>query len=1778
MKVKKNSNGLGGKRLVRKQGKGTGWNGTNMIYSPTWELSISQKHDIVDASYIFLEDILFSNKFFEETYVERCLRDLDFIEKSVQRLRRKEEEKRSRGYHNSCVNPWLAGKKRVRRPTKNTNARRYRVLKNMYDMFDDSSEDFTTYDERLSQEQFLKLPWSDGEFWSSEQWRDWLDRCDGIRCQEFLPHFGVEWVSNVDTVLSSLSSYAGQHLTDEVLGHIEGLVALLVALQGTIDFVSAGAVLLLYFRKFSDRSMASHVLEYLNEFFTPQDGLENGEESDSVDWVEMMKNLHSNWTLVKDNRLFSHLSKLLGVVVTMEMCKASDVTFSIREMKVFEPDLKVIHGSSIDVIDAALGSVSFFVEVFSMCYETRSLKPLIVNDTAALEIDEEYALICAYWGLVQNGNLKKVRGISENEFDRRLEKLTTQIRSLLPSLKGFDRKIVQDKFARLLNIKNDYVTMKISSGIRKSPFAIELFGPSSQGKSMISEQIITALLTSAGLPTGKEYQANFNAGDRYMSSWTTDKLVMTIDDIANEKSDFVEKPPTRAIIDICNNQAYYANMADLASKGKIFVEPEIVMVTTNVKDLDARAYSNCPYSVQRRMHVVITVNAKPEFQFKDAKGKPIGVDSDLVDAQYKDLDKPPLFDDIWTLTVERAVMPEKLTSRANYEVFSYRGTPLKNASFETVLNFLIDKYQSHIRNQNNMISRMKRRQRKMDLCDIDGCKQIKHCCLEHKHIHEKEEAPIEYVGEAPTDEEIESSLAAARAAELSDEDALKDYGEPGEIKIPDGEGEDPFHDYDPHWGEEIVDSIEKTGKSISDRICGDIFGLSTTTEMMASGLILQAARKFSLHWDWMKFVPRHWIDNRMFFDFCMLASHGRLKHRYARFSTYLWCSVGLCTFQTYKKAPSLLPPVTATLLAGGFFTQRAMFRVVEKQFRAELIDRNTIDDTYKELRNKHVGNICKAGGIIAVLYGMAKVYKAWRKKYNPFDAQGSLHPTTQKEVDARDAEDNPWTPVVERPLPVQARAANTTSEQLRDMMLTNLRYASIQTTQGRMAANCLFLTSNLALLPQHYFKQDELVVDFIYTDPKANGGKFTATLSKSTSYFVPNTDIAMCYVPNGGSFRDLSRYLPDGPLSRCEFLMYYRNISGQVSSSNGLAKFGPTGHSLARFYGFEYDKYTGTTFGGMCGAVSVAEHKPVILGFHLGGKAESNEGCAGTLMLSQYAQGLEALRKMEGVMFTGSAEQFDKNVMGVSIMTNKTLHKKSPVRFMPHGSQISWHGTCIGHSTFKSTAKPTLISEHVMDVMGAPNIYCKPIETPQWEPWQTCLANMSEPGKMFSPELLYWAILDYKSALLPIFKSEMWNHTRPLTDLENWNGIPGKKFLDRIKTNTSIGFPHVGKKEGYLVEVEPFGKYSKIVEPKELVQKEIDRLLQCYRDGKRAYPIAKACKKDEVLTKRKCRIFYSNPVAFTFLVRKYFLPLLRVLQFYPKISECAVGVNSHGPEWEELHNHIFTFGKQRLIGGDYGKYDQKLTAQLLLAALRILIDFARCCNYSEEDLQVMETMAGDLVYAVIAFNGDLISLNSGTHISGNSLTVILNGICGSLNLRCYFFSKHMPRNGYVPSFRDCVKLMTYGDDNIGSVRPDVENFTIKGASEFLAAHGQVYTMPDKESELVDFLPPEEFEFLKRVSVYHPKLGVHVGALVEKSCFKMLHYYLRDKNSPDSERVACAKNIDTACREWFNHGESVYEDRRKQLIKVAECADIKHLCEELDVSYDSRVEAWHDKYQ
>jgi hypothetical protein len=363
------------------------------------------------------------------------------------------------------------------------------------------------------------------------------------------------------------------------------------------------------------------------------------------------------------------------------------------------------------------------------CFKDKSLRPLFATDTSFTDLDQEFAFLVSGLSTVLCGNAERVLGISERSYLERLETLGLTLRTLLPTTEGYDRNLLSSKLMRLATVTNEFTTYKISCGLKRAPFAIECYGLSSQGKTTFLNQLVDCLLHSADLPLDRKYRDSHNASDKFWSNWTSDKTVLIFDDFANDRAQFAERVPTREIINVCNNDPYYANKADLDSKGKCYVEPEIVGVTTNVKDLDAFQYSNCPYSIQRRMHLVITVTAKPEFQYAGGNGNQ-GIDSSKVIAWQKEHPDAPC-DDIWTLTVERAVEPRNIFDLATYEVVEYNGKLMQNVSMAEVVAMSIDKFSEHRRQQEEIVHRMLHRSDRLTRCGVDGCRHISGYCPHH---------------------------------------------------------------------------------------------------------------------------------------------------------------------------------------------------------------------------------------------------------------------------------------------------------------------------------------------------------------------------------------------------------------------------------------------------------------------------------------------------------------------------------------------------------------------------------------------------------------------------------------------------------------------------------------------------------------------------------------------------------------------------------------------------------------------------------------------------------------------------------------------------------------------------------------------------------------------------------------------------------------------------------------------------------------------------------------
>lgn len=1510
------------------------------------------------------------------------------------------------------------------------------------------------------------------------------------RLEKFSTQFGVEKLPVILDHIENLAQMASIVLPDNIVREIEGLLALFLSVREAVSVKQILAIVYLYTREHFNGSMSGMVYAYIESLMIESQG--GDENFESPRWLEAFRSVTDNWNIVKNNKLFSQVSNFISVLVVAGLCNASVLDFSVGGFKLFSKEAIVKHRDSFDLLDAIVNTVTYFVEGAYMCFKRGSLKPLLIGDQESLELDDEYNLIMQWWDLTRSGNLEKFTSHSENEFDRRLENLTSKLRKMSGSFKGFEKKLFSDRICKLLTIRNDFVALKVAGGIREAPFALELFGNSSQGKTTFGELLVDALLTSANLPCGKEYRASINAADKYMSTWTSDKLVAIVDDMANEKADKIQVPPTRLIIDLCNNEKSYAPKAEIESKGKCFIEPKIVIVTTNKKDLDAYAYSNCPYSIQRRMHYIITVHAKNQFQRLDSNGVPCGIDSTKIidfyttDGEYR----PPLVDDIWDITIEQAVAPQDLASVANYEPVTWKGTKMINISSQVAIQYLIEKFNEHRDAQQQLLLGQGYRAGAMKKCNVDGCYHIAGIC--------------------------------------------------------------PVHIIEPHYGFDIVNKLNKVGSH-----CHDV-----------GYIAFDKAMNFYNNFNILLWLPSFCFNNKYLVIYTVWRHREELS-RSLLFDLLLLFFLNITTYNYIEGIYSFI----LTFLAIYLIIARCRHgcTTIINQYRESSQLFNLLIK-YRKAANMKV--FCSACATMATVYIFVRFLRSWRK----LQAQGNLMPTNANHIAERDAEANIWTSVVRQELPIDRKTS--TCDQLVHKIKKNLFYASMRYSDDKppLMVNVLFLKSNVCLVPDHYFSiASEFDVICYGFDPSKSGCKFRTRLSVLTSIPIPNYDLRVCYSPTGGSFANIIKHFPVGSLPDVCFHMIWRAKDGNVIDMFGKGKSCVTGNGCGNWRGHQYNNLSHNTFKGLCGAVLISQTKgSAIAGIHLGGISDKPYGCSACLTQQQLSSACDKLRKIDTVLITGAGGDFQPVIMDKKIMTDEPMSIKSSLNYMPQNSQVTYYGSCVGGATYYSDVSQTIISDIVKDVTGVANIWGPPKFKPDWFGWQKCIEVLSVPAISFPFSLLIRASRDYKMPLIKLIRDiPSWRESKPLTSKQTLLGIPGKRFIDAIKLDTSIGFPLGGPKKRHVIDLYPTEEYQCNREFTPEVMAEIERCHNIYKNGQRAYTIAKACKKDEALplSKEKCRIFYGNPIALTYLVRMYFLPIIRFIQMNPLLSECAVGINSHGSEWEQLYQYMITHGKDRIFAGDYSKYDQRMPAQLIEAALRIMIDFAREMDYSEEDIRVMEAMSGDIVFAFIAYNGDLIGLIEGTHISGNSLTVIINSIVGSLNLRCFYYSEY----SFDDNFRDYVSIITYGDDNKGSVSAQRPKFNIKGCSRFLAEFGQSYTMPDKESDLTEYMHDDHAEFLKRTSVYHPKLGCHLGALEDNSIFKSLHNYRRGKDAPLTEEEACAQNIDSALREWFNHGLRTYEKRRNQMHIIASRAGIAHMCDMLDVSYDEAIVKWHENY-
>jgi hypothetical protein len=138
-------------------------------------------------------------------------------------------------------------------------------------------------------------------------------------------------------------------------------------------------------------------------------------------------------------------------------------------------------------------------------------------------------------------------------------------------------------------------------------------------------------------------------------------------------------------------------------------------------------------------------------------------------------------------------------------------------------------------------------------------------------------------------------------------------------------------------------------------------------------------------------------------------------------------------------------------------------------------------------------------------------------------------------------------------------------------------------------------------------------------------------------------------------------------------------------------------------------------------------------------------------------------------------------------------------------------------------------------------------------------------------------------------------------------------------------------------------------------------------------------------------------------------------------------------------------------------------------------------------------------------------------------------------------------------FKKKVALLTYGDDNALDVCDSCPWYNHTTISHAFEKYGVVYTMADKETQSVAYIPFRDVTFLKRRWRFEPELGHDVAPLEMSSIEKMLMIHI--PSGIISARAQMCDTFRSANDEAFWHGKEIFEEWHARLIRYAHLMEI-----------------------
>lgn len=1297
-----------------------------------------------------------------------------------------------------------------------------------------------------------------------------------------------------------------------------------------------------------------------------------------------------------------------------------------------------------------------------------------------------------------------------------------------------------------------------AESIRPQPFSVLVYGTSSVGKTVLLQQLVPMLQHAAGVTVGPHKEFHVDMNDKYWTGCKADANTYVLDDISNTILDYAEKIPSDFVIAIINNYKRFAIMADLDEKGKIPIAPSIVVATTNRKDLQAGLTSVSALSILRRFEYHITMKVKDACGYGPPGKKMFKRDNHAPsDHGY----------DCWTFTVE-TVEPHHESEPVQYKVVQ----GMENVNICQLSKFLTQECKKHTARQAHVVNIMKN-MASQPLCEHHIFKHLCEDCRCEQEPSTQSGVEQDMNLEDPVEPVVVERMQIARV-ENAPLPPMEREPAPGELM-----GTFMFRLAQQFaWAKSIGSRAHPIWSQFIDELTRQAEGGSRIARAMLTAFGPMMAAKIALGYTEFRasggsFVPQ---------TSCVFYS--------GVISAFLWLVLGY-----FVALPCIFAVVFTYMYVVSTFMY--IFRYVPLNARQTLshVVRNVTTSVLGPYQNR----------VKPVLIGIAVVvacYKGWRYLEKERETQGSkVSLPVPRGVSQRK---DPW-----RPPPVTAKYRNFatrtwTAQQMGPFLQERLR-GMVAYKNGKQIEHCatIAVCTNFWLAPYHMMSKEPDEAKIVYRSTDAEHSMRHVKLRGSWRR-IGQTDMCLVYIPGLGDERDIRDFFPEkhetyksiGAVciwsrmrtrkredSDDSYILMEKGHAG-VPATSGMVK--PMQLDFSYFGG----SYTAPvpTYQGMCGSLLITDGKaPYILGVHSAGitgrhlanycslTREDVNATIGAMTSPETAmmEGIPSGDLEECLDFEGTVFRFKNEIPNNSVITHT------------QGGLVLVHGMSTEPKrTFRSAVKPTIIAEDVSEEFNVPIAHGAPRYINHWAPANVWVTNVSNP----SDEHQCWidmAYKDYRDHVLSGLPEGWREKVHPLDEDAVLAGFDGVKGCYAINYNTSMGIPLCRPKHEFIKPSDR--KVEGISCPRDMPQYLRDNIADFEQKLKksRVYFPFRCNRKDEPtkLEKDKVRIFQGGRFEYLYLMRKYFLTFSMLMQENPELFECAVGVNATSMEWTILGEYIAKYGVDRIVAGDFKGYDQKLSARVLMAAFKFILHCLELAGYDEDQLLICRALAVETVMAMYNMEGTWLQPNAGNP-SGHSLTVVLNSIGNSLEMRSKFYklwSRHVevPRSMWMrlsrpdpPAFADFVALMTYGDDNIMSVHKSAGWFNHTTIAAAFAESGMEYTMADKQKESVPYIHFNEAEFLKRKWVWDDRLKRYLCPLLESSIFKSLVCALESDMLTKEEHAA--EIMTGALREFYFHGQRRFDEARERFVRIAKKHDLMHHFIGGKLLHYDEIEEWY----